>query len=89
MFNTSRNFVSRSGVEAMQVCPRKKLKSACHLSSIASHLSSLKSCLTPWLKSSSTNKVFVEVYEKQNSNFVLTQIRVYVFGLSFLSTLDI
>ena len=31
----------------------------------------------------------VELYEKQNSNFVLTPIRFYVFGLSFLLTLDI
>ena len=30
VFNTSRNCVSRSSVEAMQVCPRFKMKSACH-----------------------------------------------------------
>ena len=33
-------------------------------------------------------QVSVEFYEKQNSSFVLTPIRVYVFGLSFLTTLD-
>ena len=31
----------------------------------------------------------VEFYEKQNSSSVLTPIRFYVFGLSFLLTLDI
>ena len=30
VFNTSRNCVSRSSVEAMQVYPKFKLKSACH-----------------------------------------------------------
>ena len=33
--------------------------------------------------------VSVEVYEKQNFSSVLTLIRDYVFGLSFLITLDI
>ena len=73
----------------MQVCPRFKLKSAYHSSLTVSYLSSLKSCLAPRLDSRSTEKVFVEVYEKQIFNSVLTPIRVYVFKLSFLITLDI
>ena len=54
-----------------------------------SYLSSLKSCSAPWLYSSSTDRVSVEVYEKQIFSFVLTPIHVYVFGLSFLTILDI
>ena len=73
----------------MQVFSRNELKNACHQSSTTSYLSSLKSCLALWLDSSSTDRVSVEVYEKQIFNFVLTPIRVYVFGLSFLITLDI
>ena len=44
---------------------------------------------TPWLNNSSTDKVYVEVYEKQNFSFVLTSIRNYMFEFSFLTTLDI
>ena len=43
----------------------------------------------PWLDNSLTNRVSVEVYEKQNSSSVLTPIFDYVFGLSFLTILDI
>ena len=34
-------------------------------------------------------QVSVKLYEKQNSSSILIPIRVYVFGLSFLTTLDI
>ena len=44
---------------------------------------------TLWLDSSSTDRVSVEVYEKQSFSSVLTPIRDYVFGISFLTTLDI
>ena len=54
-----------------------------------SYLSSLKSCSGPWLDSNSIDKVSVEVYEKQIFSSVFTPIRVYVFRLSFLITLDI
>ena len=40
-------------------------------------------------RSNSTDRVSVEVYEKQIFNFVLTPICVYMFGFSFLTTLDI
>ena len=48
-----------------------------------------KAILASWLDSSLTDRVLVEVYEKQNSSSVLTQIRDYVFVLSFLTTLNI
>ena len=54
-----------------------------------SYLSSLKSCSASWLDNSSTDRVSVEVYKKQIFSSVLTQIRVYVFEPSFLTTLDI
>ena len=41
------------------------------------------------LDSSSTDRVSIEVYEKQNFTSVLTLIRDYVFEFSFLTTLDI
>ena len=54
-----------------------------------SYLSSLKSCSALWLDSILTDRVFVEIYEKQIFSSVLTPIRVYEFGLSFLITLNI
>ena len=39
--------------------------------------------------STAARQASVEVHEKQNSSYVLTQIRDYMFGLSFLTTLDI
>ena len=54
-----------------------------------SYLSSFKSFSAPWLDSSSTDRISVEVYEKQIFSSVLTPICVYVFEFSFLTTLDI
>ena len=42
-----------------------------------------------WLDNSSIDRVFVEIYEKQNFRSILTLIREFVFGFSFLTTLDI
>ena len=49
----------------------------------------LRAILASWLDSSLTNKVSVEIYEKQSFKPVLTLIRDYVFRFSFLTTLDI
>ena len=48
-----------------------------------------RAVLVPWLDSSSTDRVSIKVYEKQNFSTVLTSIYGYVFRLSFLTTLDI
>ena len=49
----------------------------------------LRAIPAPWLDSSLTNKVSVEIYEKQSFKPVLTLIRDYVFRFSFPTTLDI
>ena len=73
----------------MQVCPRFKLKNASSLK-LSIELKKLfqphdltvsRQLLDRWLS--------IEVYEKQNFKFVLTPICDYMFGLSFLTTLDI
>ena len=93
MFNTSRNSVSRSSVEDMQVCPRFKLKK-CYSLKLDSSLSiELKKLFQPHgltaARQNLNRQVSIELYENQNFSFVLTLIRDYVFGLSFLTTLDI
>ena len=77
----------------MQVCPRFKLKKCCSLE-LNSWLSiELKKLFQPYGSTAArqhlNKQVSVELYEKQNSSSVLTLIRDYVFGLSFLTTLDI
>ena len=93
MFNTSRNYVSRSSVEDMQVCPRFKLKK-CYSLKLDSQLSiELKKLFQPRgstaARQNLNRQVSIELYENQNFSFVLTLIRDYVFKLSFLTTLDI
>ena len=93
VFNTSKNCVSRPSVEDMQVCPRFKLKKCCSLK-LDSQLSiELKNLFQPRgltaARQHLDRQVSVKLYEKQNSSYVLTPIRFYVFGLSFLTTLDI
>ena len=48
-----------------------------------------KAVPAPWLDSSLTDRVSVKVYEKQNFRSVLTLINDCMFGLYFLTTLDI
>ena len=77
----------------MQVCPRFKLKECCALK-LDSWLSiKFKKLFQPHGSTTTRQhldrQVSMEFYEKQNSSFVLTLIHDYVFGLSFLTTLDI
>ena len=97
VFNTSRNYVSRSSVGDMQVCPRFKLKKCCSLkldSQLDNQLSiKLKKLFQPQGSTAARQhldrQLSVEHYEKQNFNSVLTLIWDYVFESSFLLTLDI
>ena len=77
----------------MQVCPRFKLKKCCSLelnSWLSIELKKLfQPCGSTAARQHLNKQVSVELYEKQNSSSVLTLIRDYVFGLSFLTTLDI
>ena len=91
-FNTSRNFVSRSSVKTMRVCPRNKLKKCLSLKLDSCPSIKLKKLFQPHESTATRQQLdrqaFVEVYEKQSFSSVLTPIRDYVFGLSFLTTLD-
>ena len=98
VFNISKNCVSRSIVEDMQVCPRFKLKKCCCSLKFNNQLDSqlsirLKKLFQPRgstvARQHLDRQVSVELFEKQNSSSVLTPIRVYEFELSFLTTLDI
>ena len=89
MFNISRNKVSSSSVKAMQVSPRKKWRSAGFQSSTASIYWGLKVAEARCSTTSSIDKLFIEIYEKQIFSFDFHQIRVYMFGLSFFTTLNI
>ena len=48
-----------------------------------------RAILVSWLDSSSIDRVSVKIYEKQIFSSILTSIRDYVFGLSFLTILNI
>ena len=93
MFNTSKNCVSRSSIEDMQVCPRFKLKKCCSLKLDNWLFIKLKKLFQTRGSTVSQQhldrQVFVELYEKQNSSSILTLIHDYVFGLSFLTTPNI
>ena len=77
----------------MQVCPRKKWRSAEFYSLIASSTASiyrdLKSCWNPILDNFSIDKLSVEIYEKQIFSFDFHPICGHMFGFSFLITLNI
>ena len=89
VFNTLKNFVSRSSVETMQICSRFKSEKCLSLKLDSQHLSSLKGCSSSVARQHLDIQASVEVYDKQTFNFVLTLIRDYVFEFSFLTTLDI
>ena len=77
----------------MQIYPRIKLRSVVFQSSIASSTNSiyqgLKGLFSPMLHRCSIDNLSIEIYENQFfiSNFTL--IHVYLFRLSFLTTLNI
>ena len=93
VFNTSKNCVSRSSVEDMQVCQRFKLKKCYSLKPDSQLSIELKKLFQPRgsiaTRQHLDRQLSVELYEKQNSISVLTLIRDYVFRPSFLLTLDI
>ena len=65
------------------------VKGAIYSNSTASIHQALKSCSSPWLDSSSTDRVSIEIYEIQIFCSVFHPIHDYMFELSFLTTLDI
>ena len=93
VFNASRNNVSRISVKTMQVYPRNKWRSAefsnSTTSSIASIYWGLKAVLARGSTASSIDTLFLEVYEIQFFRADFNPTRVYMFRLSFLTTLNI
>ena len=65
------------------------VKGAIYSNSTASIHQALKSCSSPWLDSSSTDRVSIEIYEIQIFCSVFHPIHDYMFELSFLTTLNI
>ena len=89
MFNASRNKVSSSSVKTMQVCPRIMWENAGFYNSTANIYRGLKNCEAKNSTASSINTLFVEVYGIRVFRAGFHPIRVYMFGLSFLTTLNI
>ena len=89
VFNASRNKVSRLTVKAMQVCPRNKVKKYQILKLDSQYLSRFKMMFKPMLDSYSIDELSIKVYEKEIFNSDFHPIRGYMFGLSFLITLNI
>ena len=89
MFNISRNKISSLSIKVMQVCPRVKCKKCCSLKLNNYHLLSLEELFQPMAQSSSIDRVSVEIYEVQFLRTDFHPIRECMFGLSFLTTLNI
>ena len=93
VFNTLRNKSSSLSVKAMQIYPRIKLRSVVFQSSIASSTNSiyrgLKGLFSPMLHRCSIDNLSIKIYENLFSRFDSTYIHVYLFRLSFLTTLNI
>ena len=93
MFNTSRNKSSSPSVKTMQICPRIKWRSVEFWSLTASSTDriyrDLKGYVSLMLDSFSIDKLSIEIYENHILSFDFTPICVYLFRLSFLTTLNI
>ena len=93
MFNTSRNKVSSPSVKAMQICPRIKWKvldfKAWQLARQIEIYWGLKGRVSLMLDSCLIDKLSTEIYKNQFFRFDFTPICVYLFRLSFLTTLNI
>ena len=94
VFNTSRNKSPSSSVKAIQVIQETSEKvldfKARQLdSSTDSIYQGLKGIFSPMLDSCSINTLSIEIYENQFSKSDFTHIHVYLFRISFLTTLNI
>ena len=87
-FKSSRNMLFKSRFKAMQICLRNKWKSLTTSSTDCIYWG-LKGKFNLMLDSCLTDTLSIEIYENQFFRFDFTHIHVYVFRLSFITTLNI